>query len=93
MKEEGFILDAGYDAFNRSPELEQHLAAMLVRSLSKSPFHKHFVDLTAERKEMTSGMMLAVALAMSRRWKETIPDKRVGVVFPSRLGRVFANLP
>ena len=92
MKEEGFILDAGYDAFNRSPELEQHLAAMLVRSLSKSPFHKHFVDLTAERKEMTSGMMLAVALAMSRRWKETIPDKRVGVVFPSGLGGVLTNL-
>lgn len=92
MKEEGFILDAGYDALNQSPELEQHLAALLVKSLSKSPFHKHFVDLTAERKEMTSGMMLAVALTMSRRWKETIPDERVGVVFPSGLGGVLTNL-
>jgi acyl-[acyl-carrier-protein]-phospholipid O-acyltransferase/long-chain-fatty-acid--[acyl-carrier-protein] ligase len=92
MNNEGYILDAGFDEFNREPELESHLAAMSVRTLSGSPFHKLFVDLATERKEMSSGMILAVALTMAERWRETIPEKRVGVVFPSGLAGVLTNL-
>jgi acyl-[acyl-carrier-protein]-phospholipid O-acyltransferase/long-chain-fatty-acid--[acyl-carrier-protein] ligase len=92
MSDDEFILDAGYDDFNRQPELESHLAALAVKNLSKSPFQKLFVDLATERKEMSSGMILAVALTMAERWRDTIPEKRVGVVFPSGLAGVMTNL-
>jgi acyl-[acyl-carrier-protein]-phospholipid O-acyltransferase/long-chain-fatty-acid--[acyl-carrier-protein] ligase len=92
MSETGYILDRGYEEFNRLPELQSHLAALAVRSLAGSPFRKHVVDLAQDRKEMKSGMILAVALSMAARWKETIPDERVGVVFPAGLGGMLTNL-
>jgi acyl-[acyl-carrier-protein]-phospholipid O-acyltransferase/long-chain-fatty-acid--[acyl-carrier-protein] ligase len=92
MKDEGYILDGGFDAFAQSPELETHLGAMAVKSLSRSPFRRHIVDMAHGRKELKSGMILAVALTMAERWKETIPDKRVGVVFPAGLGGILTNL-
>ena len=90
--EDGYILDKEFEAFNRSPELQSHLAALAVRGLAGSPFRKHVVDLAQERKELSSGMILAVALTMAARWKETIPEKRVGVVFPAGLGGILTNL-
>ncbi|MEX0323943.1 MAG: AMP-binding protein [Puniceicoccaceae bacterium] len=92
MKDEGYILDRGSDAFLQTPDLESHLAAMAVKSLSRSPFRRHVVDMAQGRKELKSGMILAVALTMAERWKETIPDKRVGVVFPAGLGGMLTNL-
>ncbi len=92
MKDEGHILDRGFEAFAQQPELESHLAAAAVKSLSRSPFRRHVVDLAQGRKELKSGMILAVALTMAERWKETIPDKRVGVVFPAGLGGILTNL-
>ena len=92
MSDEGYILDKGYDEFNRLPELDSHLAALAVKCLAGSPFKKHVVDLTQDRRELKRGMVLAVALAMANRWKDTIPDKRVGVVFPAGLGGLFTNL-
>lgn len=90
--EDGYVLDAGLEAFDRRPELESHLGCLAFQALAASPFRKHFVDLSRERKEMSSGMILAVALTMAARWKETIPDKRVGVVFPAGLGGLLTNL-
>lgn len=92
MSEEGYILDKGYEEFNRLPKLQSHLAALAVRSLAGSPFRKHVVDLAQGRKELKSGMILAVAMIMAERWKETIPDQRVGVVFPAGLGGILTNL-
>ena len=92
MSEDGYILDRGYDDFDRLPQLQSHLAAMAVGSLGGAPFKTHVVDLTAERKAMKRGMVLAIALTMAARWKETIPDKRVGVVFPAGLGGILTNL-
>lgn len=92
MSEEGYILDKGYEDFNRLPELDSHLAALAVKSLAGAPFKKHVVDLAQERKELKRGMVLAVALTMANRWKDTIPDRRVGVVFPAGLGGLLTNL-
>lgn len=92
MSEDAYILDRDYDAFNQIPELQSHLAALAVKSLAGAPFKKHVVDLAQERKELKRGMILAVALTMAARWKETIPDRRVGVVFPAGLGGILTNL-
>jgi acyl-[acyl-carrier-protein]-phospholipid O-acyltransferase/long-chain-fatty-acid--[acyl-carrier-protein] ligase len=92
VSEEGYILDCGYDAFNRQPELQQHVAALAVKGLAHRPFRTRVVDLSTERKEMSGAMILAVALTMAERWRTTIPDKRVGVVFPAGLGGILTNL-
>lgn len=92
MSEEGYILDRGYAAFNAQPELDEHVAALAVKGLVRRPFQKRVVDLSQERKELSGGMILAVALTMAARWQETIPDKRVGVVFPAGLGGILTNL-
>lgn len=92
MSEEGYILDRGWAAFNRQAELESHLAALAVAGLAKAPFRKRVVDLAQERKELNGGMILAVALTMAERWARTIPDRRVGVVFPAGLGGILTNL-
>jgi acyl-[acyl-carrier-protein]-phospholipid O-acyltransferase/long-chain-fatty-acid--[acyl-carrier-protein] ligase len=92
VSEEGYILDRGFDEFNRQAELNQHIAALAVKGLSRAPFRKRIVDLSQERKELNGGMILAVALTMAERWAKTIPDQRVGVVFPAGLGGILTNL-
>jgi acyl-[acyl-carrier-protein]-phospholipid O-acyltransferase/long-chain-fatty-acid--[acyl-carrier-protein] ligase len=88
----GYILDRDKNAFDKEPELELHLAALALKGLARSPFRKLVVDRSQGRKELTSGMVLAVALTMAERWKTTIPDERVGVVFPMGLGSILSNL-
>jgi acyl-[acyl-carrier-protein]-phospholipid O-acyltransferase/long-chain-fatty-acid--[acyl-carrier-protein] ligase len=92
VSDEGYILDRGFAAFNKQPVLEEHIAALAVKGLARRPFKKRIVDLSQERKEMSGGMILAVALTMAERWKQTIPDRRVGVVFPAGLGGILTNL-
>jgi acyl-[acyl-carrier-protein]-phospholipid O-acyltransferase/long-chain-fatty-acid--[acyl-carrier-protein] ligase len=92
VSEEGYILDRGFDEFNRQQELEENIAALAVKGLARSPFRKRVVDLAQGRKELNGGMILAVALTMADRWAKTIPDRRVGVVFPAGLGGILTNL-
>ncbi len=92
VKEEGHLLNRGYEAFSRQPELDRHLAALSFEGLARSPFRKVVVDLAQERKELRGGMVLAVALTLAERWRSTIPGERVGVVFPSGLGSILTNL-
>ncbi|NBD37729.1 MAG: AMP-binding protein [Verrucomicrobia bacterium] len=91
-KEDQYTLDREYDRFSRQPELNRHLAVLSFEGLARSPFRKVVVDLAQERKELTGGMVLAVALTLAERWRDTIPGKRVGVVFPSGLGSILTNL-
>lgn len=85
------IIDAGYEAFSARSELNESLPVRAVRDLKRHPFHRHVVDLSTERKELKSGMLLAVALTMAENWRDRIPEQRVGVVFPSSLGGLLAN--
>ena len=41
---------------------------------------------------MKRGTILVLALNLAKELKEQIPDKRVGVVLPSGLGGVLANI-
>lgn len=86
------ILDMGLDSFAQKPELKKGLAELALRNLAKRPFHRHVVDYATERKQLNSGMLLAVALTLGARWRKTIPEERVGVVFPSGLGSMLVNL-
>lgn len=86
------VFDAGFDAFSQHPDLGANLAALAVRDLKSHPFHKHVVDLSTGRRELKSGMLLAVALTMADAWRDRITEDRVGVVFPSGLGSILSNL-
>jgi len=92
VSKDPYILDRDSSAFGGQRELDQHLAAAAVRGLARSPLRKLVVDLSQDRRELTGGMILAVALTMAERWQKTIPDRRVGVVFPAGLGGILTNL-
>lgn len=85
-------IDFGHEAFEAQPELQSHLGYEALKGLSRRPFHKQFVDRSSGRRELTSGMLLAVSICMARRWRKTLSQERVGVVFPSSLGGYIANL-
>ena len=86
------LLDLGATAFHERPVLRRHLAREIVRSLAKRPWHEELVDRTAERRALTSGQLLAVAAALSRRIRKTIPENRVGIVLPPGAGAHIVNL-
>ncbi|WP_158305491.1 AMP-binding protein [Opitutus terrae] len=86
------MLDQGAIAFDQRPVLRRNLARECVQSLAKRPGHVLVIDRTTERKPFKAATLLAVAAALSRRIKVTIPEKRVGIVLPPGAGAFIANL-
>jgi acyl-[acyl-carrier-protein]-phospholipid O-acyltransferase/long-chain-fatty-acid--[acyl-carrier-protein] ligase len=86
------LLDLGETAFQERPSLKRHVARECVRALAKRPRHIEVIDRTAERRAVTAGQLLAVAAALSRHLKKTVPEQRVGIVLPPGAGAHIANL-
>lgn len=86
------MLDLGAEAFEERPILKRNLAREAVRALAKHPFHVQIIDCTTERKEVRAGQLLAIAAALSKHIRATIPDRRVGIVLPPSAGATIANL-
>jgi acyl-[acyl-carrier-protein]-phospholipid O-acyltransferase/long-chain-fatty-acid--[acyl-carrier-protein] ligase len=86
------MLDVGETAFQERPMLKRHLGREIVRSLAKRPGHVEIVDRTAERRPVKAAQLLAVAAALSRHIRKTIPEKRVGIVLPPGAGAHIVNL-
>jgi acyl-[acyl-carrier-protein]-phospholipid O-acyltransferase/long-chain-fatty-acid--[acyl-carrier-protein] ligase len=86
------LLDLGEIAFSERPVLRRHLGREAVRMLTKKPGRPLVIDRTAGRRVMTCGQLYAVAAALSRRIRATIPEKRVGIVLPPGAGAFIANL-
>lgn len=86
------LLDLGAAAFEQRPVLKRHLGRECVRSLAKIPGHVLVVDRTTERRPVTAGKLLAAAAMLSRHIKQTIPERRVGIVLPPSAGAFIANL-
>ena len=86
------VIDFGYREFQEREELKCHLGNACFRSLGRHPWRVIIVDRSTGRKELTAGKILAVSLALSRKWRKTIPGKRVGVVFPPGIGGTLTNL-
>ena len=86
------LLDLGEKAFQERPALKRHLGREAVRALAKHPRRIAVVDRTAARQEISAGQMLAVAAALSRRLRATVPGRRVGIVLPPGVGANIANL-
>lgn len=86
------MLDLGAEAFEERPVLRRHLGRECIRALVKHPWRLAVVDRTAERREIKAGQLAAAAAALSRRIRQTIPEKRVGIVLPPGAGAFIANL-
>ena len=86
------MLDVGEQAFQERPMLKRHLGREIVRALAKRPRHVEVVDRTAERRPVTSAQLLAVAAALSRYLRKTVPEQRIGIVLPTGAGAHIANL-
>jgi len=86
------MLDVGEQAFQERPMLKRHLGREIVRALAKRPRHVEIVDRTAERRPVTAAQLLAVAAALSRHLRKTVPEQRIGIVLPPGAGAHIANL-
>lgn len=86
------MLDLGAIAFEERPVLRRHMARECVRSLAKTPGRVLVVDRTAERRPVKAAQLLAIAAALSRHIRRTVPERRVGIVLPPGAGAFIANL-
>ncbi|MCC7517656.1 MAG: AMP-binding protein [Verrucomicrobiae bacterium] len=73
-------------------EINSHLAWCSLLSLSREPWRLLLVDRVPVRRALSRGMTLALAIALSRKWRRELPGRRVGIVLPPGLGATLANL-
>jgi len=86
------LLDLGCEAFDERPQLKRHLGGEIVRRLGRHPGLLVMVDRTAARREIKAAQLFAVAAALSRHLRKTVPESRVGIVLPPGAGASIANL-
>ncbi|HXE80539.1 MAG TPA: AMP-binding protein [Vicinamibacterales bacterium] len=83
--------DSGESEFSRRPELEGHLATAVFRSLARTPKREVIVDNYPERRTMNAATLLALSIALSRRWRGRLKGTRVGIALPPGIGAFAAN--
>lgn len=86
------LLDLGCEAFDERPQLKRHLGGEIVRRLGRHPGLLVMVDRTVGRREVKAAQLFAVAAALSRHLRKTVPESRVGIVLPPGAGASIANL-
>lgn len=86
------MVDSGAEEFSGRAALEGHIGMAAFVALARDPKRVVVIDHTRERREMNAGTMLAVAVALSRRWRRTLTGRRVGVALPPGIGGFLANL-
>ncbi|HXQ82058.1 MAG TPA: AMP-binding protein [Opitutaceae bacterium] len=86
------LLELGTDAFAERPVLRRHIGREVVRALARRPGSVALVDRTAERRVLKAAQLIAAAAVLARRLRETVPERRVGIVLPPGAGAAIANL-
>ena len=86
------LLDLGEVAYQQRAELRRHLAYECLRALARHPWKIVLVDRTAERREVSAGMVLAAAATYAALLRREVPERRVGIVLPPGAGGAIANL-
>ncbi len=85
------LLILGESAYRARAELQGHLGRACIRGLRKRLRETVVIDGTDD-SEVSGGMLLAMALALSRHLRHTFPGRRIAVVLPPGKGAVIANL-
>lgn len=86
------VCDSGESAFQKRPELDSHIAWESFIALARHPGRTLIIDRTLKRREMKSGLLLALAWLVSRKLAGWTAQSRVGIVFPPGIGASIANL-
>ncbi|MEM8549898.1 MAG: AMP-binding protein, partial [Verrucomicrobiota bacterium] len=86
------VLDLGADAFDRQPELQEHLGFRVLKSLKRHAGEELFVDRAVGRRTMKGDIVLAVSLVLAQRLKKHCSQQRIGLVLPPGLAGVIGNL-
>ncbi len=86
------LLDLGEQAYQQRDELRRNLGYETLRSLARHPWKVVLVDRTAQRKEVSAGMLLAAAATYAGLLRREVPERRVGIVLPPGAGGYIANL-
>lgn len=85
-------VDSDEAGFNRRPELGAHLGTAAFLALARDARREVVVDQVPARRTIDAGTLLAVAVALGRRWRRRHHERRVGIVLPPGIGAFVANL-
>ncbi len=77
--------------YQQRPELHRHLGEACLRGLKKSPSETATIE-GMDGSTLNRGMLLAAAIALSRRIAKLCPEPRVALVLPAGKGAIIANL-
>ena len=80
------------DALTERPILRGNIGREAVRSLAGRPGERVLVDRTVGRRVLNAAQLVAAAAVLARRMKQTVPERRVGIVLPPGAGATIANL-
>jgi acyl-[acyl-carrier-protein]-phospholipid O-acyltransferase / long-chain-fatty-acid--[acyl-carrier-protein] ligase len=86
------LLELWTAAFDERPMLRRNFSREVVRALARRPGSIALVDRTAERRELKAAQLIAAAAVLARRLRETVPERRVGIVLPPGAGVSIANM-
>ena len=86
------LLDLAAQAFAMRPALNGNLAREVVRGLKAKGGRVALVDRTAERREFSGTLLLALASRFSVELTRRTSAKRVGIILPPGVGATVANL-
>ncbi len=85
------LLVLGEAAYQARQELQGHLGRACIRGLKKQSSSIALIDGT-DHSELSRGMLLAIAIALSRHLRRRFPGQRIAIVLPPGKGAVIANL-
>lgn len=85
------LLILGEEAYQQRPLLKGNLAHACVRGLKHWQFAPAIIEGT-DGSSLSRGMVLAVAIVLSKILKKESGNKRIGVLLPSGRGSVISNL-
>ncbi|HMD61284.1 MAG TPA: AMP-binding protein [Opitutaceae bacterium] len=86
------LMELGTLAFGERPVLRRHIGRETVRALARRPGAVALIDRASGRDVMTAAELIGAAAVLSRRLRQRVPEKRVGVVLPPGAGAAIANL-
>lgn len=88
--EAAFLQEA--EKFFKSPEIQGHLGQACIEGLRRKQFETVITDAFQNDKSLKGGMLLAIAITLSRWIRKNIEEKRVGIVLPPGIGATLANI-
>ncbi len=86
------LYDLSAQAFESRPELKSHIGREAIRGLKRHFFKPVITDGFANDRTLTGGKLLAIGMALGRKLRNEVTDKRVGIILPPGLGVTIANL-